>query len=145
MKKILLAAAFAISSLSLFAAGPGVDEKVLEAFNKTFRNAQDVSWTEMEDTYQVSFKQNTITSKITYDRRGNIVKTLRYYFEEQLPLLVLSRIKNKYSGKSVHGVVEVSSEAGTFYHITLEDEKNWMEIKADNFGNLSVEKKFRKA
>ena len=145
MKKILFAALLSLGSLSLFAAGPGVDEKILESFNKTFRNAEEVSWTEMEDSYQVSFKQNTISSKITYDKQGNIVKTLRYYFEDQLPLMILSKVKNKYAGKKVHGVVEVSSESGTYYHITLEDEKSWTELKADVFANITVVKKFKKA
>src|SRR5690349_7458819 len=100
MKKILFAALLSLGSLSLFAAaGPGVDEKILASFNKTFTNAEEVSWTELSDSYQVSFKQNMVASKITYDKQGNIVKTLRYYFEDQLPIMILSKVKNKYAGK----------------------------------------------
>ena len=146
MKKILFAVLLSLGTLSLFAAnGPGVDEKILASFNKAFKNAEEVSWTEMSDSYQVSFKQNAISSKITYDKQGNILKTLRYYYEDQLPLMILSKVKTKFAGKKIHGVVEMSSEAGTIYHITLEDENSWTEVKADVYANLNVEKKFKKA
>jgi hypothetical protein len=147
MKKILFAAVLVIGSAlrSLAAEDPGVNEKVLEAFNKTFQNVKDVSWIENESSYEVRFKQDEITSKITYDKLGNIVSTLRYYYEDKLPLMILTRVKQKYADKKIFGVVEESSDQGTFYHITLEDEKTWTNLKADSYANLSVEKKFRKA
>ncbi|MFL5774528.1 MAG: PepSY-like domain-containing protein [Flavisolibacter sp.] len=145
MKKILFAAIVSVCTLNLFAADPGVNEKVLSAFNNTFKNAENVSWSTSKYTYEVRFQQNLITAKITYDKEGNILRTLRYYNEDQLPILVLTKVKNRFSDKRVYGVVEESSEEGTYYHITLEDEKNWFEIKSDNYGSLTLEKKFRKA
>jgi hypothetical protein len=145
MKKILFAVLITVSSLQVFASDPIVNEKVLNAFNKTFQNAKNVSWTSSEFTFEVRFEQNKITSKITYDRNGNITKSLRYYSEEQLPIIVLTKLKTRFPDKSVFGVVEESSEDGTFYHITLEDEKNWLDVKSDIYGSLSIEKKFKKA
>jgi hypothetical protein len=145
MKKIIFAAFALISSLSLFASDPGVDEKVLEAFNKTFKQAEDVSWTTSGDNFQVKFTQNDIASRVYYDKEGNILKTYRYYKEEGLPLLIFSNVKTKYSDKTIFGVVESSSKEGTYYYITLEGDKEWMEVKADGFGYLQVEKKFKKA
>ena len=145
MKKIILAAFALVCSLGLYANDPGVDEKVLDAFNKTFQNAEDVSWTTTGDAYQVKFKQNDISSRVYYDKEGNILKTYRYYYEQGLPLLVLSKIKSKHADKKIFGVVEVSSEEGTFYHVTLESDKHWLEVKADSYGSLTLEKKLKKA
>ena len=144
MKKIFLAAFISACTLTVFASDP-VDAKVLEAFNKAFKNAQNVSWSTSEYTYEVRFDQNKVTAKITYDKAGNILRTLRYYTEEKLPLMVITKVKEKYNDKKIFGVVEVSSQDGTFYHITLEDAKNWTMIKADSYGYLTVEKKFKKA
>ena len=146
MKKIFLAAfTLIITSMAAMANDPGVDEKVLAAFNKTFEHAEEVTWTSSGDNFQVKFKQNDIASRVYYDKEGNILKTYRYYKQEGLPLLIFSKIKNKYSDKTIYGVVESSSSEGTYYYITLEDTKEWMEIKADGFGYLQVEKKFNKA
>ena len=145
MKKIILAAFALVCSLGLFANDPGVTEKVLDAFNKTFQNAEEVSWSSAgENSYEVKFKQNEISSRVYYDKDGNILKTYRYYHEQQLPLMILSKVKNRFADKSIFGVVEVSSDEGTNYHITLEDSKHWTIVKADNYGVITIDKKFRK-
>ena len=59
--------------------------------------------------------------------------------------MIMAKLKQKFNDKKVFGVVEVASEEGTFYHITLEDAKNWLEVKADTYGEISIQKKFRKA
>jgi len=143
MKQFLLAALILGCSFKVFADDP--NEKVLTAFNKTFPNVQNVIWSEDEYTYQVNFKQNQIVSRVTYDKQGNIVKTLRYYYEDQLPIMVLSKVKQRFSNKKVFGVTEESSEAGTFYHIILEDQKHWIDITADPSGSITVDKKYTKA
>ena len=144
MKKIILAVAVLVSGFTSFAKDPGVNEKVLEVFNKTFQDAKDVSWAETPNSYEVTFKQNTIQVKVNYDRDGNIINTMRYYSEEHLPLMVLSKIKTRFSDKKIFGVTEMSSIDGTYFHVILEDEKNWVEVKSDVFGALSVQKKMRK-
>lgn len=144
MKKIILAATIFLSSFYSFASDPGVNEKVLAAFNKTFQDAQDVTWTETATSYEVAFKQNTIQVRVNYDMEGNILNTLRYYGEENLPLMVLSKIKTRFTDKTIFGVTEISSEEGTYFHVVLEDAKSWVEVKADVFGSLTVQKKMKK-
>lgn len=144
MKKIILAVFTLACSVYAIASDPGVDEKVLAAFNKTFQQAKDVTWTESGDNYQVKFTQNDIASRVYYDREGNILKTFRYYEEQGLPLLILSKIKSKFSDCKIHGVVEISSEIGTYYYITIHNSTHWMEIKSDSYGSMSREKKFKK-
>ena len=144
MKKILLAAIVFVSSFSAMATDDP-SEKVLDAFNKTFPNVKELAWTENDQSYEVKFKQNEILSRVTYDKQGNILKSLRYYYEQGLPLLVLSKVKNKFSDKKIFGVTEESSDEGTFYHIILEDEKHWINITADGYGSIKVDKKYNKA
>ena len=143
MKKILLAAIVFASSFGAMANDP--NQKVLDAFNKTFSHVKEVAWTENEHSYEVKFKQNEILSKVTYDKDGNILKTLRYYYEQSLPLLILSKVKTKFSDKKIFGVTEESSDEGTYYHIVLEDEKHWINVTADSYGTIKVDKKYNKA
>ena len=145
MKKIILAAIVLSFSFCAFAKEPTVNEKVLNAFNKTFKDVQDLSWSETENSYQANFKQFQMIARVIYDKEGNIVQTFRYYFEQQLPIMVLAKVKARFSDKKIYGVTEVSSEEGLYYYITLEDEKKWIEVKADNYGSVTIEKKFNKA
>ena len=145
MKKlIILSCLFAALSASA-SNPPEVSEKVLKAFNETFIKATDVVWHEMQNLYEASFKQSAITTRAIYDTDGNLLRTTRYYSQENLPINILAKVKKKYEGKSVFGVTEASTEDEVSYYITLEDEKNWYIIKADNWGTLELSQKFRKA
>ena len=146
MKKLLLSVSAAIFSLLVFANEPtAVNEKVLQAFQSSFKDAKQVVWEELTDQYEVRFINNDIKSRITYDTDGNILKTVRYYYEQQLPILVRAKIKERFTGKKVYGVTEVASVDDITYHIVLEDAKTWTNIECDAYGHATVVKKFRKA
>ena len=145
MKKfIILTCLFA--TLSVAASNPPeVSEKVLKAFNQTFMKATDVVWHEVQNYYEASFKQSEIISRVIYDKEGNLVRTTRYYSQENLPINILTKLQKRYAGKSVYGVTELSTGDEVSYHITMQDEKNWYIIRADNWGSLELEQKYRKA
>lgn len=144
MKKILLTAAFFVS-IATYAAPPEISEKVLKAFKETFSNAEQVVWDEYDTYYSVKFKQTAIDTRVKYDKNGEIMETTRYYFEQNLPPFILAKIKKRYADKKVFGVTEISSDAELSYYIVLEDEKNWLTIKADAYGSLQVHEKLKKA
>jgi hypothetical protein len=146
MKKIFLATLILGLSFNLFAAEPvTVNEKVLSSFNKTFVNVQEIIWSETADYYMVNFKQNDMVIRATYDKQGSMVSSLRYYKEDQLPILILSKVKNRFTDKCIYAVTEETNENGVHYHITLQDEKHWVMIISDSYGNITIDKKYDKA
>jgi hypothetical protein len=146
MKKILLALLM-IGGLSSFSLPVPVDinEKVLKAFKEAFSDAKDVVWSEVDSYYEVKFKQSEVSARLKYDQEGNVIEAYRYYQEQQLPPYVLSKLKKKFADKKVFGVTEVTKESGLEYFITLEDQQHWYTVRSDSFGNLDLQKKFKKA
>ena len=145
MKKLIICLCLFAAMGAVAAEPPEVNEKVLKAFKETFVRATDVVWHEMQNTYEAHFTQSQIVTRAMYDTEGNLLRTTRYYSEEHLPINILSKLKKKYPGKSVYGITESSSEDAVSYHITLEDEKNWYIVIADNWGSFELSKKFKKA
>ena len=145
MKKLIILTCLFAALSAAASDPPEVSEKVLKAFNETFMKATDVVWHETQNYYEASFKQSEVISRAIYDQDGNLVRTTRYYSQENLPINILTKVQKKYAGKSVYGVTELSTEDQVSYHITLQDENNWYIVKADNWGNLELEKKFKKA
>ena len=142
----MILAVTALLSLSIYAAPPAaVNEKVLQAFEKSFKNASDVVWNEYKDCFEVKFLHNSIDSRITYDVDGNILRSIRYYGEEQLPLFVRAKLQKQYAGKTVFGVTELASEGELDYYIVLEDATSWNHVKCTSTGHMEVYKKFKKA
>ncbi|MES1224462.1 MAG: hypothetical protein ABUT20_53700 [Bacteroidota bacterium] len=145
MIKILLASFLFTAILARAATPPEVNEKILKAFKETFIYAEDVVWQEKDNSYQVNFWQGEVNIRARYDELGNLLSTIRYYYEKQLPPSILSKVKRKYAGKTIFGITEVSSEEDLSYFITLRDDKNWYTVKSDVFGNLQQTDKFKRA
>ena len=145
MKKLIIFTCL-FAALSATASNPPeVSEKVLKAFSETFMKATEVVWHEVQNLYEASFKQSEVISRAIYDQDGNLLRTTRYYSQENLPINILTKLQKRYAGKSVYGVTELSTGDEVSYHITMQDEKNWYIIKADNWGYLELEKKYKKA
>ena len=146
MKKIILSIVTALFSVIAFADAPvAVSEKALSAFKQSFKDAKEVVWSEYENFYEVKFTHNTIQAMISYDEEGNVLRSRRYYFEEMLPLFIKAKITKRYSDKKIYGVTEIASDAEVAYYIILEDDKNWLTVKADSYGNMSTYQKYKKA
>ena len=144
MKKLIVVLGLFVAFGAAAATPPEVNEKVLKAFEETFVKATDVVWHETGNTFEARFKQSEIISRASYDKDGNLLRTIRYYSEEGLPINILTKIKRKFSGKSIFGVTECATGDEVEYNIVLQDEKNWYIVKSDSWGSLEVSQKYRK-
>ena len=144
MKKIFFALALLVSAAS-FATSPEVDEQVSKQFKETFPAAIEVKWYDYETFYEVVFKNNDILCRVKYDLKGNIISTRRDYHEKDLSLFIIAKVKEKYAGKKIFGVTEITSSEGVTYNILLEDDKNWINLNSDESGNISQVQKLKKA
>jgi hypothetical protein len=143
MRLIILTAFVFCISFAATAANP--TEKVLDAFRKTFPLAKDVVWSQTTTSFQASFNEKQITLRVNFDKKGNIINTLRYYHGENLPIMILARIHKKFADKNIFGVVEESTDDGVLYHITLEGTSDWIMLVGNSSRNLTVEEIFKKA
>lgn len=143
MKRVLFGLVLLISTVS-FAATP-VNEKVTSRFAETFPAAENAKWYEYENFYEVFFVNNDITCRVKYDLQGNILSARRDYYEKNLSLYITAKVKEKFPGKKIFGVTEVTTQDGVAYTIVLEDDKNWTTITSNEIGNFSVVQKLKKA
>lgn len=142
MKKIsFLLIALLVTTASLFA---NPSAKLLQAFKESFPEAQNVKWHEDNKGFLVSFNQKEALVKVTYDKNGEFVNSLRYYDESGLPLNVLMSMKKRFPDKKIFGVTEFTDREGVNYHIKMQDDKRWYTVKSDANGNLQIEERFKK-
>ena len=145
MKKVFLIACTLIIAGSLFANATDVTEKVLKTFRQTFTQAENVVWSDSQNVYMVKFTQQGIQTSVKYDEDGNFISSLRYYLSDQLPIDILCKLKKKYADKTIFGVTENIVGDEVNYYVKLVDEKNWTTIKIDNYRNMQVTEKYKKA
>ena len=149
MKKISILFLSIMIGISSLAHRPiEIDQKLLQSFDSSFPNAQEVSWLDITDAYEVSFLQNGIRTRILYPKDQSFIRFTRYYKEENFSYPLQLLVKKAYPGKKIFGITEISQVSDNsitvVYYVIIEDAKKWLTILLDNDGNISVVNKFRK-
>lgn len=144
MKKVILFAAILFVTGSSFAGTNLTPEKALKAFNATFKDAENVVWTDAGDIYTVKFSQQGINTFVRYDGEGNFISSRRYYAGEQLPVDIQCKLKKKFADKTIFGVTEFIVGDEVNYYVKMQDAKIWLTVKIDNARNIEVTEKYNK-
>jgi hypothetical protein len=122
------------------------NEKVLKAFESAFTQAQNVKWSDYTDYFEVSFSLPKLRAIIRYDSEGNQLSAKKYYSETELSPSVQEALKNKFPGKTVYGVTEISEpHKPVLYYIKMQDDKNWITVKITGKGQPKIYEKHKKA
>ena len=146
MKKLFLIAAIAFGFAAQASTPPAeVTERILKAFKETFKAATDITWHEYSDYYQANFRVAEVQIRAQYSDDGTLLKTIRYYGEDQLLPHIVAKLKSKYRGKIIHGVTETTSDSEVSFVINLKDKEHWYTVKSDAYGNLEQTAKFNRA
>lgn len=145
MKTLTFGLILLVFSTAAMAAPPEVNEKVLKAFNETFKDAVNVNWNELDNYVEACFNQNEIQTRARYDNDGNLLGTIRYYSEKQLPLHIVVKLKAKYPKRAVFGVTEIFTGDEIQYQIAMQDAKHWYTVISNSIGNLEQIDRFNKS
>lgn len=141
MKKMLFVV---LGSVLLLSANAAPNRKVLNAFNASFKKAENVKWEEFPDHYTVYFSWSGIRTTLHYDTEGNVIGSTRYYKPDQLPLHLFNKLKKEYPERELFGVTEVSVGDDVNYYVKMLDSKHWFTILLDAAGNSRVYEKYKK-
>ena len=142
MKKMIFLISASLLTVASFAYDPNT--KVLKAFTQTFTTAENVKWEEYSDYYSVSFHTSGTSSRINYDKEGNIISSTRYSLPNLLPLNILNKLKRENPKRELFGVTELSVGDDMVYFVKMYDEKHWITLKVDTYGNSQVYEKYKK-
>ncbi|MGZ3879789.1 MAG: hypothetical protein ACXVBF_00545, partial [Flavisolibacter sp.] len=99
------------------------------AFRSIFPSATEYHWyKEEKGNTSVYFKTPGRTNRVFFNKKGKIDYTISYYQKEMLPFGLLQMVNEKYSGKSIFGVTEITNSNGTSYVLVLEDKTSWVDV-----------------
>ena len=143
MKKIIFLL-LVVATLPALAAD-SLGTKLYDKFAAAFPDARNVRWYPDGELTAVSYESEGIISHIWYDSNGDVVKTRRYYTEKDLAPFLKVKINQKYAGKSIYGVTEVSDKEGLFYVLMLQDDKKWYQVRCEAGGETTLLQKYKKS
>jgi hypothetical protein len=139
MKKMLSYVACLII-MSSAVAGPG--STLLEKFNQTFPNAQNVKWNEDKAGFFVSFYQNGNFEKVLYNKNGDFSCSWKYSDGKTLPTNIVMVLNKKYSDGKILGVTELTTQDNVRYNIKLTKGSELYSVNIAPDGSISKEEKY---
>ncbi|HEY2720873.1 MAG TPA: hypothetical protein VGI82_04070 [Chitinophagaceae bacterium] len=146
MKKFIVAvaAALTIVSASAFARTGNGDNPALETFQTNFKGALDVKWVEGKNVITASFVLGNTRTVAYFNYSGELLGTARNILYNQLPLVVITELNQRYSNSSVYDITEYTIGSETFYSMTAEMPKKQFQLKVSSTGDISVESKTKR-
>lgn len=146
MKKILLVLGFtaSVGILSAFAEEVKVEPRVLKSFKQEFSTAADVNWVTGDNYYRAAFTYNGQHIFAYYSAEGSLLSVTRYLSPLQLPIMLLTELKNEYSEYWISDLFEVNKDQCTHYYITLENSDTKIILHSVNSGEWSIYSKKKK-
>jgi hypothetical protein len=140
MKRLFFTIGMAVClvSLSAFASEKNLPD-VLKTFYKTFQNAQNVSWTEVDDMLRIGFTSNGHQQYAYYSNEELIVVATQIQVEE-LPESLKAQL-SEYKEYSIIKVYELNNNNVKEYCAVLDNSSNHFVLKGKSKWKVFVEEK----
>jgi hypothetical protein len=145
MKKFIIAFA-AVATLITTSAFAGEREKAnpaLTTFEKEFKGASDVKWTEGKDAITAAFILNNTRIEAYFDYTGELLGTARNVVFNQLPLTVVKELNNRFQSSAIYDIIEYNAGADTFYQMIVETPTKKLRVRASVAGDITVQQKIK--
>jgi hypothetical protein len=125
--------------------GNDINAKAIRTFQKMFKDAQNVSWSEENGTYNSRFKSNGVDYRNFFSKGGSWIGGMQTYGENKLPRDVRAIIKPIYYDYTITIVDEVNlPNQQPIYVIHMEGE-NLIKNIAVQGGEIRTIDEFEKA
>jgi hypothetical protein len=147
MKKTILALAVILTTglTSAFAnKGEDVNQRAISSFSKDFLSAKNVSWQQQKDYAKATFSLNNQIMYAYYNQEGELLAVIRNVLSDQLPIQLLTEIKNNYANFWISELFEMATEDQTTYYVTIENGTERIVLKSDDLAQWKIYKKEKK-
>jgi len=121
-----------------------INQRAVSSFKKDFSNAQDVKWESNKDFVKATFKLNDQVMFAYYSQSGDFMAITRNIVSSQLPINLMSNLKNNYSTYWISDLFEISSSSDASYYVTLQNSDQTLVLKSNGTSGWEVYKKEKK-
>ena len=118
--------------------------KVQSAFSNYFKNAANESWSKINKNYYVNFTVDGNKNRAMLTKAGNLIYTIFYGSEKDLPKEVRKQIKGTYYDYSIMSAIKVQQNNRMIWVVQMEDEKTNLTVRVED-GEMEEVRQFIKS
>jgi hypothetical protein len=121
-----------------------INQRAVASFSKDFVSASNVTWEQQKNYAKATFKLNNRIMFAYYNADGELMAVIRNILSDQLPIRLMTEVKNKYNDYWVSDLFEIATPDQTGYYVTIENGDEKVILKADGYGHWTVYKREKK-
>jgi hypothetical protein len=147
MKKRILLLSIVLVSFTAFsfaADAPAISKNVISSFNQQFSTAKDIHWDSQAKYVKAQFTMNDMVLFAYFNYNGELLAVTRFISPNQLPLGLISSLKNTNSSYWISDLFEIQTENGTSYYATLENADQIIVLKSEGTSGWNMYQKEKK-
>lgn len=144
MKKFIIASTIAFTLISATAFAGKDDNPAAKTFQKEFKGAEDVKWSEGTDIISATFILSSSRVVAYFSNSGELLGTVRNVLFNQLPLTAIKEINNRFGSTPVFDITEYTTGDDTVYYMYVDTPTKHLKLRVSTAGEISVEKKTKK-
>ena len=84
-----------------------VNPPVIRSFLKTYKDVSDEKWIEVKEGFVAMFNYNGMDYQVAYSKKGNLLRTIRSYNEDNMPTDLRHIVKSTYYDYEITRVHEI--------------------------------------
>src|SRR4030095_7293129 len=125
--------------------GGRVNPSVIRSFLKTYKDVSGEKWIEVKEGFVAMFNYHEMDYQVAYDKKGNVLRTIRSYNEDKMAPDLRHIVKSNYYDYEINRVheVETAFDPPTFV-IQLVGKKEVINL-AMHDGEMEVLEKFNRS
>jgi hypothetical protein len=128
-----------------FAAKNSVNSRAIRNFIQSYKGVSNEQWFEVKDGFVAMFSLNDVDYQVAYDKKGNLLRTIRTYGEGKLSQDLRHVVKSTYYDYNINLVQEIEKPLSpVIYIIQLVGKTELINLKICD-GEIEVLQKFNKA
>jgi len=122
--------------------GGRVNPAVIRSFLKSYKDVSNETWIQVKAGFVVMFNYNEIDYQVAYNKKGNVLRTIRSYNEGKMALDLRHIVKSNYYDYEINRVHEVETFPDPpIYFIQLVGKKEIINLAVHD-GEMEVLEKF---
>jgi hypothetical protein len=125
MKKDTLPPVFITSSAN-------VNQTVIDAFGKAFKNAAEPKWFSLDKSFLVKFISNDQKNTALYNKKGYLIYHISYVDESYLPDATKEQIMGAYPKSKILMTLSITQNDHSFWIVNLQHGKNIVLAQVEN-------------
>ncbi|HEV8507303.1 MAG TPA: hypothetical protein VGQ53_17955 [Chitinophagaceae bacterium] len=106
-----------------------VNPTVIRSFLKTYKDVSGEKWIEVRQGFVAMFNYNSIDYQVAYDKKGNLLHTIRSYNEDKMSQDLRHIVKSNYYDYDINRVHEIETPLNSItYFIQLVGKKELINL-----------------